>query len=57
MPYPTNKPDTSSRIAREIERERQQHAMNQEAKSGLHDADSGRIKDPRESFDRIKARR
>ena len=57
MPYPANKPDTTSRIARELERERQQHAMNQESKTGLHDADSDRVKDQRESFERAKARR
>ena len=57
MPQPIIKPSSNARIERELERERQQHLMNHEAKSGLHDSDSDRIKDPRENFERIKVRR
>ncbi len=57
MPQPTIKPNSNARIERELERERQQHLMNHEAKSRLHDSDSDRIKDPRENFERTKVRR
>lgn len=57
MPQPTVKPNSNARIERELERERQQHLNNHEAKSGLHHTDSDRIKDPRENFERIKVRR
>jgi hypothetical protein len=42
------KPPTSGRIEREVERERQEHAMNQDAKNYLADDDQ-RLKDARET--------
>lgn len=44
----TQKPAESGPIERELERERQQHAMNQDAKAHLGDEDS-RHKDARET--------
>ena len=57
MLHPSMKPDANTRLDRELERERQQHARNQEAKTGLYGAECDRIKDPRESFDQGKVRR
>ena len=42
------KPPNTGRVEREIERERQEHAMNQDAKNYLGDDDQ-RLKDARET--------
>lgn len=57
MLRPSTKPDSSTRLDRELERERQQHTRNQEAKTGLQGPECDRVKDPRESFDQGKVRR
>lgn len=44
----TPKPQTTGRIEREVERERQERAMNQDAKNYLGDDDQ-RLKDARET--------
>lgn len=46
--FNTPKPPASGRIERELERERQEHAMNQDAKTHSGDDDQ-RLKDARET--------
>lgn len=48
---------TTSRIERELERERHEHAINQEAKAGLSPAENERSKDARENSESGKVRR
>ncbi|MFP5393766.1 MAG: hypothetical protein ACLGI6_19820 [Gammaproteobacteria bacterium] len=47
----------AGRLERELERERQQRALNREVRSGLSPAEGERLKDPRESLDAVKPRR
>lgn len=46
--FTPSKPTTSGRIEREVERERQEHSLNQDAKNYLGDDDE-RLKDARET--------
>ena len=48
---------TNSRIERELERERHEHAINQESKTGLNPAEQERSKDARENSESGKVRR
>lgn len=41
----------AARLERELERERRQHAHNQEAKTGFHLDDADRLKDARENVE------
>lgn len=54
---PIKRAFTNSRIERELERERHEHANNQEAKAGLAPADNERSKDARENSESGKVRR
>lgn len=47
----------AARLERELARERQQHAANQESKTGAHTYETERIKDARENFESTKVRR
>lgn len=53
---PSNKP-SAARLARELERERQQHVNNHESKAGMNLDESDRSKDARENFESTKVRR
>lgn len=50
-------PASRVRLERELERERQQHISNHEAKARMNLDEGGRIKDARENFDLSRTRR
>lgn len=57
MSNPARHNESAARLARELERERQQHSSNHEAKAGTNLADADRIKDARENTNPTKVRR
>lgn len=57
MPNRSRTVPTAERLARELERERQQHVNNHESKARMNLDEYERIKDARENFESTKVRR
>ena len=57
MPNQSRTLPGAARLARELERERQQHLNNHESKAGMNLDEAERIKDARENFESTKVRR
>lgn len=57
MPNQSTTTPNAARLARELERERQQHVSNHESKAGINLDEAERIKDARQNFESTKVRR
>ena len=57
MPNQSSTVPSAERLARELERERQQHVNNHESKAGMNLDEYERLKDARENFESTKVRR